>query len=35
MRLRHYTFPFSAAIMLATVILFFTHGFNLGIDFRG
>ncbi|OYX12372.1 MAG: protein translocase subunit SecF [Rhizobiales bacterium 32-66-8] len=35
MRLRHYTFPFSAAVMVATVALFFTFGFNLGIDFRG
>ncbi|MFG1358278.1 protein translocase subunit SecF [Xanthobacter pseudotagetidis] len=35
MRLRHWTFPLSAAMSLVAVILFATVGFNLGIDFRG
>ncbi|MEP9353563.1 protein translocase subunit SecF [Xanthobacter sp. KR7-65] len=35
MRLRHWTFPFSAAISIFAVVLFATVGFNLGIDFRG
>ncbi|MFG1344668.1 protein translocase subunit SecF [Xanthobacter autotrophicus DSM 431] len=35
MRLRHWTFPFSAVISIIAVVLFAIHGFNLGIDFRG
>lgn len=35
MRLRRYSFPFSAVLSLVAVILFATVGFNLGIDFRG
>ena len=35
MRLRHWTFPLSAAMSLVAVLLFATVGFNLGIDFRG
>ncbi|MDI4662776.1 protein translocase subunit SecF [Xanthobacter autotrophicus] len=35
MRLRHWTFPFSAVLSLVAVLLFATMGFNLGIDFRG
>jgi preprotein translocase subunit SecF len=35
MRWRHITFPFSAAVSLLIVALFFTHGLNFGIDFKG
>ncbi|WP_348931287.1 protein translocase subunit SecF [Aquabacter sp. CN5-332] len=35
MRLRHVTFPLSAAAMVLAVVCFITFGFNLGIDFRG
>lgn len=35
MRLRHWTFPFSAGIMVLAVVCFAVFGFNLGIDFRG
>ncbi|TCT04592.1 protein translocase subunit SecF [Aquabacter spiritensis] len=35
MKLRHVTFPLSAAVMIAAVACFFAFGFNLGIDFRG
>mgnify|MGYP001273032753 CR=1 FL=1 len=35
MRLRRFSFPFSAALSLIAVILFATVGFNLGIDFKG
>lgn len=35
MRLRHYTFPLSAAVVVLAMVCFFTFGFNLGIDFRG
>lgn len=35
MKLRRFSFPFSAALSLLAVILFATVGFNLGIDFRG
>ncbi len=33
MRLRHYTFPLSAAVVVLAMVCFFTFGFNLGIDF--
>lgn len=35
MRLRHWTFPLSASVMVLAVVCFFVFGFNLGIDFRG
>lgn len=35
MRLRHYTFPLSAAVVVIAMACFLTFGFNLGIDFRG
>ncbi len=35
MRWRHFTFPLSAVVSLLIVGLFFTHGLNYGIDFRG
>ncbi|MGR7996599.1 protein translocase subunit SecF [Xanthobacter sp. ZOL 2024] len=35
MKLRRYSFPFSAIMSLVAVLLFATVGFNLGIDFRG
>src|SRR3954453_17083141 len=35
MRLRHVTFPFSAALSVATVIVFLTMGLNFGVDFKG
>ena len=35
MRYRRFTFPLSAALSLVTVVLFFTHGLNFGIDFKG
>lgn len=35
MRWRHITFPFSALMSLIIVALFFTHGLNFGIDFKG
>jgi len=35
MRWRHFTFPLSALLSLVIVGLFFTHGLNFGIDFRG
>lgn len=35
MRWRHVSFPFSALISLVIVGLFFTHGLNFGIDFKG
>src|SRR3954454_8055177 len=35
MRFRRVSFPFSAAMSLATVILFLTIGLNFGIDFKG
>ncbi|MDB5558443.1 MAG: secF [Enterovirga sp.] len=35
MRLRHLSFPFSAAISVAIVITFMTVGLNYGIDFTG
>ncbi|MGO4704255.1 protein translocase subunit SecF [Microvirga sp. 2MCAF38] len=35
MRLRRWSFPFSAVLSLATVVLFLTVGLNFGIDFKG
>ena len=35
MRLRHFSFPLSAAISIAIVITFMTVGLNYGIDFTG
>ncbi|GJE26718.1 protein translocase subunit SecF [Methylobacterium organophilum] len=35
MRFRRFTFPLSAAMSLATVVLFLTIGLNFGIDFKG
>lgn len=35
MKLRRYSFPLSAVLSVLAVLLFITHGFNLGIDFRG
>ncbi|NNM72147.1 protein translocase subunit SecF [Enterovirga aerilata] len=35
MRLRHFSFPFSAAISIAIVVTFLTVGLNYGIDFTG
>jgi preprotein translocase subunit SecF len=35
MRLRHISFPFSALLSIATIVLFLTHGLNFGVDFKG
>lgn len=35
MRFRRYSFPLSAVLSLATVVLFLTVGLNFGIDFKG
>ncbi len=35
MRFRRFTFPLSAVLSLATVVLFLTVGLNFGIDFKG
>jgi preprotein translocase subunit SecF len=35
MRLRRLAFPFSAALSVLSVLLFFAWGMNFGIDFRG
>jgi preprotein translocase subunit SecF len=35
MRFRRWSFPFSAALSLLAVVLFFTAGMNFGIDFKG
>jgi preprotein translocase subunit SecF len=35
MRWRTFSFPFSAVMSLVIVGLFFTHGLNFGIDFKG
>jgi len=35
MRFRRYSFPLSALLSLATVVLFLTVGLNFGIDFKG
>lgn len=35
MRFRHVSFPFSALLSVATVIVFLTVGLNFGVDFKG
>ncbi len=35
MRLRHWSFPFSAALSLISLLAFLTLGLNVGIDFKG
>lgn len=35
MGIRHFSFPLSAVMSIATIILFFTVGLNFGVDFRG
>ena len=35
MRFRRMTFPFSAALSILSVVLFFAWGMNFGIDFKG
>ncbi len=35
MRFRRISFPISALLSIAAIVLFFTHGLNFGIDFRG
>jgi preprotein translocase subunit SecF len=35
MRLRHFTFPLSAALSVAITIVFLTMGLNFGVDFQG
>ncbi len=35
MRFRHVSFPFSALISLATLLVFVTIGLNFGVDFKG
>ena len=34
-RFRRISFPISAALSIVAILLFFTHGLNFGIDFRG
>ena len=34
-RFRRISFPISAALSIVAIILFFTHGLNFGIDFKG
>ena len=34
-RFRRISFPISAALSIVAITLFFTHGLNFGIDFRG
>ena len=34
-RFRRISFPLSAALSILAVILYFVHGLNFGIDFRG
>lgn len=34
-RFRRISFPISAALSILAIVLFFTHGLNLGIDFKG
>ena len=34
-RFRRYSFPISAALSILALVLFFTHGLNFGIDFKG
>jgi preprotein translocase subunit SecF len=35
MRFRRISFPISALLSIAAIVLYFTHGLNFGIDFRG
>jgi preprotein translocase subunit SecF len=35
MRLRHFTFPLSAALSVAITVVFLTMGLNYGVDFKG
>ncbi|MEN3930907.1 protein translocase subunit SecF [Microvirga sp. W0021] len=35
MGLRHFSFPLSAIMSIATIVLFFTVGLNFGVDFKG
>ena len=34
-RFRRISFPISALLSIVAIVLFFTHGLNFGIDFRG
>ena len=34
-RFRRISFPISALLSIAAIVLFFTHGLNFGIDFKG
>jgi len=34
-RFRRFSFPVSAALSILALVLFFTHGLNFGIDFKG
>ena len=34
-RFRRISFPISAALSILAILLFFTHGLNFGIDFKG
>ena len=35
MRFRRISFPISAVLSIVAITLFFTHGLNFGIDFKG
>jgi preprotein translocase subunit SecF len=35
MRFRRISFPISALLSIAAIVLYFTHGLNFGIDFKG
>src|SRR3954469_15535827 len=35
MRFRHVSFPFSALLSIATIVVFLTMGLNFGVDFKG
>ena len=35
MRFRRISFPISAMLSIVAITLFFTHGLNFGIDFKG
>ena len=35
MRFRRISFPMSALLSILAIVLYFTHGLNFGIDFRG
>jgi preprotein translocase subunit SecF len=34
-RFRHISFPISAVLSILAIVLYFTHGLNFGIDFKG